>query len=120
MAARQRDSAVRQGNSGARPGAARQDEKAAQLVAGPVKVPRGPGASEISPEAPAAAPPVANGRMHEADEATAALAYALWAERGYQDGYDLDDWLEAERRLRGVDGPQGTSSGFNADVPRAR
>ncbi|RPI44636.1 MAG: DUF2934 domain-containing protein [Betaproteobacteria bacterium] len=26
-------------------------------------------------------------------------AYALFAERGYRDGYDVDDWLEAEARV---------------------
>jgi hypothetical protein len=26
-------------------------------------------------------------------------AYHLYAERGYADGYDLDDWLQAEARV---------------------
>jgi predicted acyl esterase len=26
-------------------------------------------------------------------------AYALYAARGYQDGYDTDDWLAAEARV---------------------
>jgi len=29
----------------------------------------------------------------------AAEAYAIYCERGYSDGRDMDDWLEAERRL---------------------
>jgi hypothetical protein len=29
----------------------------------------------------------------------AALAYALYEQRGREDGYDLDDWLEAEHRI---------------------
>ena len=29
----------------------------------------------------------------------AALAYALYEQRGQEDGYDLDDWLEAEHRI---------------------
>ena len=29
----------------------------------------------------------------------AALAYALYEQRGREDGYDLDDWLEAEQRI---------------------
>lgn len=33
-------------------------------------------------------------------DAIAAGAYALWESRGYQDGSDIDDWLEAEERLR--------------------
>lgn len=27
-------------------------------------------------------------------------AYELYAERGYQHGYDLDDWLKAEREIQ--------------------
>ena len=30
----------------------------------------------------------------------AALAYELYEARGRADGFDVDDWLEAERRLR--------------------
>ncbi len=29
----------------------------------------------------------------------AAQAYSFYEERGYEDGYDLEDWLEAERRI---------------------
>ncbi len=29
----------------------------------------------------------------------AAQAYAFYEQRGYEDGYDLEDWLEAERRI---------------------
>ena len=29
----------------------------------------------------------------------AALAYALYEQRGREDGYDLDVWLEAEHRI---------------------
>lgn len=29
----------------------------------------------------------------------AALAYALYEQRGREDGYNLDDWLEAEQRI---------------------
>ena len=29
----------------------------------------------------------------------AAQAYSLYEQRGYEDGYDLEDWLEAERRI---------------------
>ena len=38
--------------------------------------------------------------MDPQHEDIAAEAYALWAARGYQDGSDIDDWLEAEQRLR--------------------
>jgi len=30
----------------------------------------------------------------------AARAYELYAQRGYQEGHDRDDWLEAEREAR--------------------
>ena len=29
----------------------------------------------------------------------AAQAYSFYEQRGYEDGYDLEDWLEAERRI---------------------
>ena len=29
----------------------------------------------------------------------ATLAYALYEQRGRENGYDLDDWLEAEQRI---------------------
>jgi hypothetical protein len=29
------------------------------------------------------------------------LAYRYWAQRGYQHGYAVQDWLRAERELRG-------------------
>ena len=32
-------------------------------------------------------------------EEIATLAYLLFAERGCRHGHDLEDWLEAERRL---------------------
>jgi hypothetical protein len=45
---------------------------------------------------PARAPrPVTN-------EQVAALAYAIWIDRGRPEGRDLEHWLEAERQLRGV------------------
>lgn len=31
-------------------------------------------------------------------------AYALYAERGYRQGYALDDWLEAGREILGLEG----------------
>ena len=34
-------------------------------------------------------------------------AYELYLERGGSDGRDWDDWLEAERELRGDDGQRG-------------
>ena len=37
----------------------------------------------------------------------AALAYALYEQRGREDGYDLDDWLEAEQRIVSRDQGRG-------------
>ena len=45
----------------------------------------------VPPEAPAATP-----------DQIAALAHAIWTDRGCPEGRDLDHWLEAERQLRGV------------------
>ena len=36
---------------------------------------------------------------NEIRERISARAYALFQERGYQHGYDLRDWLDAEREL---------------------
>jgi DUF2934 family protein len=33
------------------------------------------------------------------DQGVASLAFALYERRGREDGHDLDDWLEAERRI---------------------
>ncbi len=30
---------------------------------------------------------------------SAVLAYALYEQRGQQDGHDVEDWLEAERKI---------------------
>jgi len=37
------------------------------------------------------------------DEAIARRAYELYCARGCQDGHDIDDWLSAERELRGAE-----------------
>jgi len=34
-------------------------------------------------------------------EQIAALAHAIWEDRGQPEGRDLDNWLEAERQLKG-------------------
>ncbi len=36
------------------------------------------------------------------NEQIAALAHALWIDRGRPEGRDLEHWFEAERQLRGV------------------
>jgi hypothetical protein len=35
------------------------------------------------------------------NEAIANRAFELYCERGREDGHDVDDWLQAERELRG-------------------
>jgi Protein of unknown function (DUF2934) len=35
------------------------------------------------------------------DDEVAHSAFALYCERGRHDGHDIDDWLQAERKLRG-------------------
>lgn len=36
------------------------------------------------------------------DSDIAQRAFELYCERGCQDGHDVDDWLQAERELRGA------------------
>lgn len=43
---------------------------------------------------------VPHGADPDLDRDIAREAYALYCERGYVDGRDFDDWIEAERRLR--------------------
>ena len=38
------------------------------------------------------------------DDDVAARAYGLYLERGGGDGHDVDDWIQAERELRGDSG----------------
>lgn len=49
--------------------------------------------SRPAPAAPSAPPPTR--------EQIEALAHAIWIDRGRPDGRELDNWLEAERQLRG-------------------
>ena len=37
-----------------------------------------------------------------ADTDIARRAFEFYCERGRQDGYDIEDWLQAERELRGA------------------
>jgi hypothetical protein len=45
----------------------------------------------------------------------AALAYALWQDRGRHEGSDVDIWLEAERQLRGERRPDLAADDIPAD-----
>jgi Protein of unknown function (DUF2934) len=47
-------------------------------------------------------------RTEQDNTGVAAMAYALYEQRGRKDGHDLDDWLEAERRIVSP----GLSKGF--------
>jgi hypothetical protein len=51
--------------------------------------------SRLSPESSSVLPPPPT------PEQIAALAHAIWVDRGRPEGRDLDNWLEAERQLRG-------------------
>jgi hypothetical protein len=51
--------------------------------------------ARLSPESPSQAPQPAT------QEQIAALAHAIWMDRGCPEGRDLDNWLEAERQLKG-------------------
>lgn len=46
--------------------------------------------------------PELNGAGPHDHERIATAAYARYELRGRQDGYALDDWLEAEREIRGT------------------
>jgi hypothetical protein len=91
---------------------ARQDQHAAQLVAGHV-IPTDSPNSDASGHSQAQAPRAAADATTVRHEAIAAEAYALWIARGQQKGSDVDDWLEAERRLR-------AAAGMNGDAERVR
>jgi len=47
-----------------------------------------------------ASPPDPTSPTTQPNDAVAALAHQLYMERGGTHGHDVDDWLEAERRLR--------------------
>jgi hypothetical protein len=40
-------------------------------------------------------------QMKPSHEQVAQLAHRYWAERGHQHGHHVEDWLRAERELRG-------------------
>ena len=62
-----------------------------QRSTSPAEKPSGPGGT------PAAAAPV----CEPSEDQIASLAYLYWAERGYVGGTPEEDWLRAERELRG-------------------
>lgn len=49
--------------------------------------------------------------------AVEALAYQLYLERGAQPGHDVDDWLEAERRLTAEVAAEGVAARQRARRP---
>ena len=52
---------------------------------------------------PSTEPPVAITLASElTDDDIARRAYELYCARGFEDGHDVDDWLDAERELRGA------------------
>jgi hypothetical protein len=68
-----------------------------------------PSARPKTDRKPKAAPSVAPGPVKDStlvSESDIALrAFAYYCERGCQDGSDVDDWLRAERELRGTPPP---------------
>jgi hypothetical protein len=53
---------------------------------------------EVAPKRKATSKVTTIGTSHEE---IARLAHKFWAERGGQHGHDAEDWLRAERELRG-------------------
>ena len=45
------------------------------------------------------------------------LAYALYQQRGQQDGYDCEDWLEAERMVQAASIPQSRKGSGRSGTP---
>lgn len=45
------------------------------------------------------------------------LAYALYQQRGQQDGYDRQDWLEAERMVQASPPPQSREGSGHSGPP---
>lgn len=74
-----------------------------------VKDPRRRKSSESLQSQEPAAPvkePVHSQPVSSRDDAQARItdrAHELYAERGYREGYALDDWLEAEREVLGLE-----------------
>jgi hypothetical protein len=56
----------------------------------------------IAPADSATAPPAFLAANHVTEHEIALRAFELYCDRGHEDGHDLDDWLEAERELRGT------------------
>lgn len=47
------------------------------------------------------APGAPSAQTDVSDADVARRAYELYCDRGREDGHDIDDWLNAERKLRG-------------------
>jgi hypothetical protein len=65
--------------------------------------------------------PLARNPRPVTDEQVAALAYAIWIDRGRPEGCDLEHWFEAKRQLRGVVEPLVDEDRLDPDTaPAAR
>jgi hypothetical protein len=60
-------------------------------------------AAGLSPEAPVVQPQPTTASAEQLDAMIATAAYFLASERGFSPGHELDDWLEAERRIKAPD-----------------
>jgi hypothetical protein len=47
-------------------------------------------------------------------------AYALYEQRGRQDGHDWDDWFQAEREIRGADAERLSTEAARSGPRRRR
>ncbi len=62
-----------------------------------------PARTSAKPRKPAVAKKNGNGKvaqMAPPRERVAELAHQFWIERGYQHGFDAEDWFRAEQELR--------------------
>ena len=64
---------------------------------------KGNGRETMRADPPAAPAPI--------QERVARRAYELFERRGYEPGRDMDDWLEAERQVRGEDRARAATAG---------
>ena len=71
-------------------------------MATPIKRKRTPTARKASADAPTRARP---SRAVTKDD-IARRAFEIYCARGCEEGHDLEDWLQAERDLRGVPPPK--------------
>lgn len=83
-----------------------------------MSIEKGPTDADIAAEAAAMYPDTNPGKP--TPEEIAAEAHAIYLNRGGEHGRDVDDWLEAERRLGDRQGRTGSGTPDDAVVDPAR